>query len=104
MSDACIPGSLRLELDALCRISHQPPIAPPPHPTRTTSTIISCSTIFPPTFPPTFATTMLLQVILCNVRLPQYGSDLVITFNTPVFISEHSAAAEHAGELRLLLP
>ncbi|GAB4820979.1 hypothetical protein N2152v2_008025 [Parachlorella kessleri] len=38
-----------------------------------------------------------IQVILCNIRIPQYRSDLLITLNTPIYISEHSAAAEHAG-------
>jgi hypothetical protein len=41
------------------------------------------------------------QVILCVVRLPQHGSDVLLTLNSPIFISEHSAAAEHAGELEL---
>lgn len=39
----------------------------------------------------------LLQIILCCVRLPQHGSDLLITLNSPIFISEKSAAAQHAG-------
>jgi len=34
------------------------------------------------------------------VRLPQHGSDLLITLNTPTFISGISAAAEHAGVAR----
>lgn len=38
-----------------------------------------------------------IQVALCVVRLPQQVTDLLITLNTPIFISEHSAAAEHAG-------
>lgn len=37
------------------------------------------------------------QVLLCVLRLPQHGSDVLITLNSPIFISEHSAAAEHAG-------
>ena len=39
----------------------------------------------------------LLQVLLCCVRLPHVGSDVLITLNSPIFISERSAAAEHAG-------
>ncbi len=35
------------------------------------------------------------------VRLPQHGSDLLITLNTPTFISGISAAAEHAGDREL---
>lgn len=31
------------------------------------------------------------------VRLPQHGSDVLLTLNTPIFISASSAAAEHAG-------
>lgn len=31
------------------------------------------------------------------IRLPQHGSDVLITLNSPIYISEHSAAAEHAG-------
>jgi hypothetical protein len=38
-----------------------------------------------------------VQVLLAVVRLPQHGSDLLITLNTPIFISGISAAAEHAG-------
>ena len=37
------------------------------------------------------------QALLAVVRLPQHGSDLLITLNTPTFISGVSAAAEHAG-------
>ena len=37
--------------------------------------------------------------MLCVVRLPQHGSDVLLTFNSPIFISERSAAAEHAGGL-----
>lgn len=40
-----------------------------------------------------------LKVILCVVRLPQHGSDILLTCNSPIFISEHSAAVEHAGKL-----
>lgn len=36
--------------------------------------------------------------MLCVIRLPQHGSDVLITLNSPIYISEHSAAAEHAGE------
>lgn len=38
-----------------------------------------------------------VQVLVAVIRLPQHSSDLVISLNTPVFISQHSAAAEHAG-------
>lgn len=38
------------------------------------------------------------------VRLPQHGSDVLITLNSPIFISEHSAAAEHAGGYRRARP
>ncbi|PSC69030.1 putative ran guanine nucleotide release factor [Micractinium conductrix] len=38
-----------------------------------------------------------VQVLLCCVRLPHVGSDVLITLNSPIFISERSAAAEHAG-------
>jgi hypothetical protein len=31
------------------------------------------------------------------VRIPRHGTDLLLTLNTPVEISERSAAAEHAG-------
>ncbi|KAK9814741.1 hypothetical protein WJX72_010720 [[Myrmecia] bisecta] len=39
------------------------------------------------------------QVQICQacIRLPSVDSDLLITLNTPMHISEHSAAAEHAG-------
>lgn len=36
-------------------------------------------------------------MLLGVIRLPQHGSDLVISLNTPGFISAASAAAEHAG-------
>ena len=38
------------------------------------------------------------QVLMAVVRLPQHDSDLLITLNTPTFISGISAAAEHAGD------
>lgn len=38
---------------------------------------------------------MLVQV--AAVRLPQHGSDLLITLNSAAEISSSSAAAEHAG-------
>ncbi|KAL4440723.1 hypothetical protein ABPG77_000432 [Micractinium sp. CCAP 211/92] len=38
-----------------------------------------------------------VQVLLCCIRLPQHGSDLLITLNSPIYISDKSAAAEHAG-------
>lgn len=41
-----------------------------------------------------------VQVMLCCIRLPQHGSDLLVTLNSPVFISDKSAAAEHAGKRR----
>lgn len=43
------------------------------------------------------ATQPTVQVALCVVRLPQHGSDVLLTLNTPIYISEKSAAAEHAG-------
>ena len=43
------------------------------------------------------ATQPTVQVALCVVRLPQHGSDVLLTLNTPIYISERSAAAEHAG-------
>ena len=36
-------------------------------------------------------------MLLANVRLSDYGSDLLITLNTPIFISESSSAAEQVG-------
>lgn len=38
-----------------------------------------------------------VHVMVLAVRLPQYASDVLLTLNTPIFISEGSAAAEHAG-------
>lgn len=38
-----------------------------------------------------------VQILLCIVRLPAQGSDVLLTLNTPIFISEHSAAAQNAG-------
>lgn len=38
-----------------------------------------------------------VQVLLCVVRLPRHGSDVLLTLNSPIYISERSAAAEHAG-------
>ncbi|KAL4857856.1 Ran guanine nucleotide release factor [Chlorella vulgaris] len=38
-----------------------------------------------------------VHIILCCIRLPQHGSDLLLTLNSPIYISEKSAAAEHAG-------
>ncbi|KAL4457492.1 hypothetical protein ABPG75_012357 [Micractinium tetrahymenae] len=38
-----------------------------------------------------------VQVLLCCIRLPQHGSDVLVTLNSPIYISEKSAAAEHAG-------
>ena len=38
-----------------------------------------------------------VQVLLAVVRLPAHGSDLLVTLNTPSFISAASAAAEEAG-------
>jgi hypothetical protein len=31
------------------------------------------------------------------VRLPSHGSDILVTLNSPIFISEHSASAQVAG-------
>lgn len=38
-----------------------------------------------------------VHLLLLVVRLPLHKTDMLVTLNTPVFISEHSAAAEHAG-------
>jgi hypothetical protein len=38
-----------------------------------------------------------VQVLLAVLRMPQYNSDVLITLNTPIRISEHSAATEQAG-------
>ena len=38
-----------------------------------------------------------VHVTLCALRLPEHSSDLLLTLNTPIFISEHSAAAVTAG-------
>lgn len=38
-----------------------------------------------------------VQIILGVVRLPQVQSDIVISLNTPAYIHEKSASAEHAG-------
>jgi hypothetical protein len=40
---------------------------------------------------------VLVQVLLLVVRLPDQGSDLLISMNTPSFINPASSAAEHAG-------
>ena len=39
-----------------------------------------------------------VQLIVAVVQMPQVDSDLVLSLNTPQYISEKSAAAEHAGE------
>ncbi len=39
----------------------------------------------------------LVQVQLAAVRLPQQGSDILLTLNSPVVISDASAAAAHTG-------
>lgn len=39
-----------------------------------------------------------IHVLLAVVRLPGQGSDLVLTLNTPIYISENSASAAAAGE------
>ena len=36
-------------------------------------------------------------MLLANVRLPGYGSDLLVTLNTPTFISGASTVAEQVG-------
>lgn len=41
-----------------------------------------------------------VHVTLCALRLPDHGSDLLLTLNMPIFISEHSAAAATAGGRR----
>lgn len=38
-----------------------------------------------------------VQLLLAVVRLPVHATDIVLSLNTPVDISPHSAAAEHAG-------
>lgn len=38
-----------------------------------------------------------VQVLMAVIRLPNVGSDLLITLHTPMFISSASAAAAHAG-------
>lgn len=38
-----------------------------------------------------------VHVIICIIRFPDHGSDVMITLNTPMYISPASAAAEHAG-------
>ena len=70
-----IPTSSFLHATCMPRTCSRP-LAPTPAP-------------IPPPHPP--------QVILCCIRLPQHGSDVLITLNSPIYISEHSAAAEHAG-------
>lgn len=38
-----------------------------------------------------------VEVLLAVVRLPQVQSDVLISFNAPRYISEHSASAQQAG-------
>ncbi len=38
-----------------------------------------------------------LQIQLAVFRYPDRDSDILVTFNTPVFINEASAAAQHTG-------
>lgn len=38
-----------------------------------------------------------VQINLLVVRLPNFGTDVLVTLNTPIFISEQSAAAQQAG-------
>ena len=38
-----------------------------------------------------------VQIIFGVVRLPEVQSDIVISLNTPAYINEKSASAEHAG-------
>lgn len=38
-----------------------------------------------------------IHVELLVIRLPAHGTDVLVTLNTPIYISEHSAAANHAG-------
>jgi hypothetical protein len=40
----------------------------------------------------------LWQIAMAVVQLPSVQTDLLITLNTPLFISSASAAAEHAGK------
>lgn len=39
----------------------------------------------------------LVHILLAVLRLKNVNSDVLITLNTPIFISESSAAAQHAG-------
>lgn len=38
-----------------------------------------------------------MQVILAIIRLKDHSSEVLVTMNTPVFISEQSAAAGNVG-------
>lgn len=38
-----------------------------------------------------------MQVLIRLIRLPHVNSDVVMTLNTPIVVSEHSAAAHEAG-------
>jgi hypothetical protein len=38
-----------------------------------------------------------IHVQLLVVRLPEYKTDMLVTLNSPIYISEHSAAAKEAG-------
>jgi hypothetical protein len=38
-----------------------------------------------------------VHVQILVVRLPSHGTDMLVTLNTPIFISEGSAAAKQAG-------
>jgi hypothetical protein len=38
-----------------------------------------------------------VQVLIAIIRLPSVSSDLLVTLNTPVYISSASAAAAQAG-------
>ncbi|WIA22949.1 hypothetical protein OEZ86_009880 [Tetradesmus obliquus] len=37
-----------------------------------------------------------VQLLLCIIRLPQHGSDLLVTVNAPSYISPSSSAVQHA--------
>lgn len=38
-----------------------------------------------------------IHVQILVVRLPEHGTDMLVTLNTPIFISPHSGAAQQAG-------
>lgn len=38
-----------------------------------------------------------VQLLVALIRLPDYESDIIITLNTPVFISQYSSSAQLTG-------